>query len=169
MNKIATWITRIALVLAGSVVASRAQDSPPAPAGESLAIVVHKSNPVENVTTAELRKLCRAERNHWSNGRRVTVALREPGQAERTAVLKSVYGFTEEDFQRHFLQSTFTGEVQSAPKQLATASGMRRFVFNVPGAIAFVRVSEVDDSVKVLRLDGLEPKHGRYSLKVAAK
>ena len=149
--------------------ASQAQDVSSAPAGEALAIVVHKNNPVENVTTDELRKLCRAERNHWSNGRRVTVALREPGQAERAAVLKSVYGFTEEDFHRHFLQSTFTGEVQSAPKHLATASGLRRFVFNVPGAIAFVRVSEVDDSVKVLRLDGLEPKDGQYTLKVPMK
>lgn len=158
-----------ALVLMVGVAAALAQDAPPVPAGEALAIVVHKNNPVENLTTDELRKLCRAERNHWSHGKRVTVALREPGQAERAAILKQVYGFTEQEFHRHFLQSTFTGEVQTAPKQLATASGLRRFVFNVPGAIAFVRVSELDDSVKVLRLDGRELKDADYALKVAAK
>lgn len=138
-----------------------------APSSEALAIVVHNSNPVESLTVEELRKFCLAERNHWPNGRRVTVALREPGQAEREAVLKQLYGLTEQEFHRHFQQSKFTSEVQSAPRQLATASGVQRFVFNVPGAIGFVRVSEVDDTVKVLRLDGSAPTDRGYALKVA--
>ena len=144
-------------------------DARAAATNEALAIVVHKSNPVDNLSSDELRKICLAERRHWATSRRVTVALREPGQAEREAVLAQVYGFSEQEFTRFFLQSTFTGEVQSAPKQLNTASGVRRFVFNVPGAIAFVRVSELDDTVKVVRLDGKAPADPDYKLRVPVK
>ena len=136
---------------------------------EALAIIVHKSNPVENLSWEELRRICLVERRQWPGSRRVTIALREPGQAEREAVLKQVYGFTEPEFNRHFLQSTFTGEVQSAPKRLATALGVRRFVFNVPGALGFVRVSELDDTVKVVRLEGKAPTEPGYKLRVPIK
>lgn len=160
------------LLLAAGAVAARlvAVDSiAPGSTNEPLAVIVHRSNPVDNLTSEELRKLCLAEKRQWPAGRRVTVALREPGQAEREAVLRQVYGFTEAEFNRHFLQGTFTGEVQAAPKQLATGGGVRRFVFNVPGAIGFVRMSEVDDTIKVVRIDGKRPADADYKLRVPAK
>jgi ABC-type phosphate transport system substrate-binding protein len=142
---------------------SRSSGQAPA-RGEPLAIVVHKTNPVENLTHEELRKFCLAERRQWSHGRRVTIALREAGHPERDCVLQHVYGMTEMEFTRHFLQGKFTGEILATPKQLATGTGVRRFVFNVPGAIGFVRFSEVDDTVKVLKLDGHSPTNGAYRL-----
>jgi len=42
----------------------------------------------------------------------------------------------------------FTGEVLVSPKTLATPVGVRKFVFNVPGAIGYLRVSDLDPSVK---------------------
>ena len=138
--------------------------APRARADEALAVVVNKSNPVDNVTLDELRKYCIAERKHWGDDKRVTVVLRDPGQAEREAVLQLIYRMSESDFTRYFLQGEFTGEVQSAPKHLATASGARRFIFNVPGAIGFVRASEVDATVKVLRVNGCAPGDPKYPL-----
>ena len=54
------------------------------------------------------------------------------------------------EYHRGFLQSVFTGEASDAPKTLATSAGVLRFVFNVPGAIGYVRASERDSSVKTL-------------------
>jgi len=119
---------------------------------------------VEKLTLEELRKLCLAERRQWSHGRRVTIALCEPGQPERDCVLQQIYGMNETEFTRHFLQGKFTGEILATPKQLATGTGVRRFVFNVPGAIGFVRLGEVDDTVKVIHLDGLSPTNAAYRL-----
>ena len=157
-----------ALILIGliafAVPAGRAQTSPPPDRGEWLAVVVHRSNPIENLSLEELRKLCVAERQRWDNGRKITVALREPGQPERESALRIVFRMKETEFARFFLQSTFTGELSGAPKQLATAAGVRRFVFNVPGAIAFLRASELDDSVKLVRINGLAPGEAGYPL-----
>ena len=135
--------------------------------GEPLAIIVHKNSPVDSVTSDDLRKFCLREKRHWSNNRKVTIVLREPGQTERVAILHQVYGMNESEFKRHFLQATFTGELQGAPKELSTGLGVRRFVFNVPGALGFVRMSDVDSSVKILKLDGLAPTNSAYRLIVA--
>jgi phosphate transport system substrate-binding protein len=136
------------------------------PDGESLAIIVNNSNPINNVSLTELRKIFTAEETRWVGGHRVTVVMREPGQAERSTALRLIYRMSERDFNRYFLRGTFTGETQSVPKTLATAAGVDRFVFNVPGAIGYVRASEVGDSVKVVRVDGRAPSDGGYPLKL---
>ena len=58
-----------------------------AAADDSLAIAVNRTNPVENLSFQELRKIFSGEQTHWSNGRRVTVVMLEPGNSERQAVL----------------------------------------------------------------------------------
>ena len=147
----------------------RAQTNAHIPREEVLAVVVHKSNPIENLSLEDLRRLCLAEQKHWDNGRKITVALREPGQPEREAVLRAVFRMKENEFTRYFLQSAFVGDVGTAPKELATTVGVRRFIFNVPGAIGFVRASELDDSVKLVRVNGLAPGEEGYPLTVQTK
>jgi ABC-type phosphate transport system substrate-binding protein len=137
-----------------------------APREEDLAIIVNKSNPIDNLSLAELRKLFLAEQAQWSDHRRVTVVMLQPGQPERESVLRLIYRMTESSFTRYFLHGQYTGEIQSTPKVLATAASACKFIFNVPGAIGYVRFSEVDDSVKVVRVDGRMPGESGYPVKV---
>jgi ABC-type phosphate transport system substrate-binding protein len=134
----------------------------------ALVIVVNKNNPVENISSNELRNLLLAEQRTWANGRRVTIVMRPPGQPERATVLKTICRMTDSDYTKYFMRAQFTGDLQASPKLLATAVGMRKFVFNVPGAIGYLRADEVDDSVKVIRLDNRLPSDPGYKLKVAA-
>jgi len=136
------------------------------PDDEALAIIVNKSNPIDNLSLTELRKIFLAEQTRWPNGHRMTVVMRQPGQDERATVLRLIYRMSERDFNRYFLRGTFTGETQAVPKTLATAASARKFVFNVPGAIGYVRAGELDDSVKILRVDGRAPQDGGYPLKM---
>jgi phosphate transport system substrate-binding protein len=163
----------IALGLFAAVVLNSAADPPsrsaPERATEGLAIIVHKSNPVENLTLTELRKLCLAQRRQWDHGRKVTVVLREPENAERAIVLEKIYAMKENDLERYFLQETFTGKILVTPKLLSTAAGVRRFVFNVPGAIGFVRESDLDDTIKVIKLEGKSVSDPAYLLQIPLK
>jgi phosphate transport system substrate-binding protein len=134
---------------------------------DNLAIIVNKANPVDNLSLQELRKVFLGERSHWPNGRRITLVMMEPGQAERKALAREVCQMSESDFNRHFLQGVFTGEVFVSPKTLASPVGVRKFVFNVPGAIGYARVSDVDSSVKVVRVDGRLPDDKDYGLHVS--
>jgi hypothetical protein len=72
----------------------------------------------------------------------------------------------ENQLKNHFLNGLFTGEILVSPKVLASASGVRKFVFNVPGAIGYLRLSDVDDTVKVIRVDSLLPIDKGYKLRV---
>jgi len=155
------------VLLAGGLLSGAAPQEP-ANSKKFLAIIVNVANPLQSLSVVELRKIFRAEENYWPNGHHITIALPEPGQPEREVVLKEIYRMSERDFTRHFVQATFTGEALSAPKTLATASGLRKFIFNVPGAIGCIPADEVDTTVKVVRLDGHLPGETSYRLRLGA-
>jgi ABC-type phosphate transport system substrate-binding protein len=133
---------------------------------QNLAIIINTSNPVDSLSLPELRKVFLGERSHWPNGRRITLVMMEPGQPERKTLIREVCQMSETDFRQHFLQGLFTGEVFVSPKTLASPVGVRKFVFNVPGAIGYVRAADVDSSVKVLRVGGRLPDDKEYSLRI---
>jgi len=162
MRRLTTYL--VALTLA----AAHQLDAPRASAGSSepLAIVVNRSNPVDSLSLAELRAIFLSSRSHWANERRITLVMREPGEPERKTIVHDVCGMNENQLKTHVLHGLFTGEILVSPKVLATASGVRKFIFNVPGAIGYLRVSDVDDSVKVLRIDNLLPTDKGYKLRV---
>jgi ABC-type phosphate transport system substrate-binding protein len=135
---------------------------------EPLAIVVNRSNTVDNLTMSELRRVFLGGRSHWPNGRRITLVMREPGELERKTILRDVCQMNETELKNHFLHGLFTGEILVSPKILATPVGVRKFVFNVPGAIGYLRISDLDASVKVLRIDELLPEDKGYKLFVEA-
>jgi phosphate transport system substrate-binding protein len=137
-----------------------------AQAKESLAIIVNRENPVDNLSMSELRTVFLGERSHWPNGRRITLVMMEPGQPERNALVREVCRMSESDLRRRYLQGLLTGEVLVSPKTLASPVGVRKFVFNVPGAVGYLGSGDVDDSVKVLRIDGHLPSDAEYPLKI---
>ena len=136
---------------------------------EPLAIVVNRNNPLNEISLVDLRRVFRGQRSRWSNGRRVTLVMRDPGAVERQAILKSVYGVAEAEYGRSYMQAVFSGEIVDAPKTLASPNGVLRFVYNVPGAIGYVRARDADTSVKMLRIDGRLPGEPGYRLEVSAR
>ena len=133
---------------------------------EPLVIVVNRSNPVDSVSFAELRKIFLGNRSHWPNGRRITLVMREPGEAERNTLLHEVCGMNEDQLKNHFLHGLYTGEILLSPKILDTPTGVRKFIFNVPGAIGYLRIGDVDSTVKILRIDELSPQDKGYKLRL---
>jgi phosphate transport system substrate-binding protein len=129
-----------------------------------LAVIVNRNNPTEALERRELRALFLGEKTTWPHGRRVTLVLREPGQPERTAAIRLIAGMSEDDLTRHFIHLTFTGSSAGGPRTLATAGGVKRFVFNVPGAIGVIRLADLDDTVKALRIGGVAPADAGYPL-----
>ena len=146
--------------------------SPPAGAAgaePTVAIIVNQSNTVDNLSMAELRKIFMGERSHWPNGRRITLVMMDPTQPERKVVLREIYGMNEKDLNQHFVQGVFTGAVSVSPKTLGTTGEVLKFVFNVPGAIGYVRAEEADKTVKILRVDGRLPDDTDYKLRMTGK
>lgn len=134
-------------------------------ADDDLAVVVNKDNPVDNVTKAQLRKMILGEQGQWSNGKKVAVLLRSSGP-EREAVLKSICSMSSLEFEQYLVHASFNGEAGGAPKSLASGVAIRLLIVSVPGAIGFLHMSDVNDSVKAVKLDGVAAGGAGYKLKV---
>lgn len=132
----------------------------------TLAIVVNRTNPVDNISTDELRKLFLERRTHWPNGRRVAVAMLDYLYPERHTALRLIYRMDESAYEDYFIKATFQGEVFVAPRTLASPELLRKFVFNAPGAIGYLRTSDLDETVKVVKVDGFLPDNKNYSLQI---
>ncbi|HWC19467.1 MAG TPA: hypothetical protein VG498_20810 [Terriglobales bacterium] len=164
-GSVAAGLPVLALFLFNLRVSASSQEERSA-AQQNLAIVVNLSNPVDSLSLDELRRIFLGERGHWANGRRITLVMMEPGRPERKAILRDVCQMNEADYSNRILHGLFTGELFVSPKTLASPTGVRKFVFNVPGAIGYVRLSEVDETVKVLRINGRLPEDKDYSLHI---
>jgi ABC-type phosphate transport system substrate-binding protein len=138
------------------------QAPPPAPA---LAIVVNRSNPVDNLSFSDLRRIFMLDTQSWPHGRKITVVLRDKGQPERAEAIRIICALSERDYEKHILFRTFQGRVNIGPRAIQSAPTMLRFVYNAPGAIGYVNADEVDASVKLLRIDGALPDEPSYPVR----
>ncbi len=131
-----------------------------------MAVVVNKANSTSNLTKSQLRKLVLGEQGSWPGGAKVTVALRSPGNPERSSVLRIVCRMSEDDYNQHVLHSNLDGDTVTPPKVLASAVAIRQLVAATPGGIGFLRLADVNDSVKVVSVDGVAAGQPDYKIKV---
>ena len=155
----------LVVVFAALPLAARGPMADEQGAGRPLAIIVHRSNPAENVSFAELRRIFMLETQTWPHGRKITVVLREKGQPERAEAIRIICGLSESEYDKHVLFQTFRGAVNIGPRSIQSASLMLRFVYNAPGAIGYVFSDQVDNTVKLLRIDGALPGDPGYPLR----
>lgn len=131
-----------------------------AAAADDIAVVVNKSNPTDTTSMTELRKILLAQQRQWSTGgKKIVVVL---SAAERAAALKAICGMSETDYNIHFMHATFNGEDADPPRVVAGGAQAKQSVAASPGAVAFIRAADVDDSVKVLTVNGKAPGQAGY-------
>jgi phosphate transport system substrate-binding protein len=137
---------------------------------EGLAIVVNRKNPIDNVTLEQLRDIFLEEREWWSNRRRIRLVAMQRGAAERQTVLRVIYRMKKDwDFDKYFFFGVYRGEFSTSPVTLATPEEVRNYVSMTPGAVGYLRASDVDNSVKVVSVNGLLPRDDGYPLRLRAR
>lgn len=157
MKKLITLTAALGIMVS----AAQAQDK----AGD-LAVVVGKNNPLDNVTSAELVKIFKAEKAKGPDGTKFVLGVPATGSPERNAMLAGVYETDEAGYGKYFLQATFTGLVAAAPKQVSGGAALCGFAAGTPGGITCMRASEATDAVKIVKVDGHAPGEADYKLKI---
>ena len=103
--------------------------------------------------------------------RQITVVMTPAGQPERSATLRIVCGMSETDFNLHFIHGwrNADGSINRGggdhPTTFGTGLLVRQSVASAPHAVGFINASQVDDSVKVVTIDGSSPGQPAYKLK----
>jgi hypothetical protein len=143
--------------LAFAITAARAAD---------LAVIVNKTSALVNVSSTDLARYFKAEKTKAPDGKKLVIVMQEAGLPEREAALKGIYKMTEAEYADYFVEATFTGAVESAPKAMPTAVAVKKFVAEVPGGIGYVQLGDADDSIRILKIDGKLPGEPDYKLKI---
>ena len=150
-------IVLIAIWLAVAISFSEAQN-------RDIAVVVNSKNPVQDLTSSDLRKIFSGEKRTWAGGQPIKLFVRSPGAIERVVLLK-LLGMTESEFKQYWRAQVFRGESQSEPVVLFSNDVQREAISVYPGGVALVRSADVGDGMKVLRVNGHLPGEAGYPIK----
>ncbi len=148
----------VAMAVIGVVIARMAVPSKVSAAdGGPIVVVVNNSNPIENLSVADLRKIFLSDRSRWDTGKAVAPVIVAAGSPERSAFLKIVCSMSDAEFNKYF--------VVSSSRDVKTA------VAASPGAIGFVRALDFhgdgsDGGVKAIKVDGMAASDSGYKLKM---
>ena len=117
-------------------------------AKDSVAIVVHPENPVSELTMEQVAKIFAGEINNWKEvggeDAEIRVITREEGSGTRE---------TFEKFVMRPLQLEITADASVKPSN----GEVRATVATDKNAIGYISLGYVDESVKALKIDGVEP------------
>jgi phosphate transport system substrate-binding protein len=139
-------------------------------ANDDLAVVVNKTSATGSLTKSQLRKLILGEQGTWPSGEAVTVVMSGPGHPERDGILKGICRMTEADYYQYFVQLNTGGQKVKITRIVADSPAtMRQLVSTIPGAIGFLALPDVNDSVKSVSVDGVAAGSADYKIKVAKK
>jgi hypothetical protein len=126
------------------------------------AVIVHRSSAVSDVKLDDLRRFFLGQGAMGSNGQQVLLVELAP---MRTRFYKQLLGLSGDEVRRRWIGMVFRGDALALPFELGDATAVKKFVAEHPGAVAFLAASDVDDTVKVLRIDGKRPGDAAYPLK----
>ena len=124
---------------------------------DPIAIIVHPSNPIGDVTLQQLIDLFQGSTVDWTAF---------GGAGEVIPVSREVEAYSRQLFEERIMQNHAV--TRNAVLKIS-AQNVIDFVAKTPGAIGYVPLSHVDSRVKAIRLDGVAPKpktaaNGTYPL-----
>lgn len=126
------------------------------------AVIVHKTSAVSDVKLDDLRRFFLGQGAMGANGKQTLLVELTPLRAR---FYKRLLGMTGDDVRRRWIGMVFRGEALVLPFELADAVAVKKFVAEHPGAVAFIDATDLDDTVKALRIDGKRPGEPTYPLK----
>ncbi len=129
-----------------------------------LALVSNKTNAVGTITLPELVKVCKAQTNHWPDGKPVTFVMRSPSLPAMKVVLEKVYGMSEREVDGLIVTSNHGHPNHPAIVVATSDEELVNKVASVPGAIGVVDVYSINSSVAVVKIAGKLPLEPGYLL-----
>src|SRR5215472_1985513 len=134
-------------------------------ASADVAVIVNPANPVDSISSLELRKLFAGDRHGWAGGISVFLLVRAPQAHERDVLLNQILGMNESEYKQHWIRKVYSGEAQREPLALQSNGMQLEAVRAEKGGIAIIKMADVRQGVKVLKLDGHLPGTEGYPLK----
>jgi hypothetical protein len=145
--------------------------TPAADAGsgaEPMAVVVSSDSSVTDLSLYKLKRLYLGDNIVAPSGRKLIPLNRGKNTAERVDFDERVLDMSPAESSRYWIDRRIRGR-SGAPKAVDPARVVQKVVAEVPGAISYVRLSELSDQVKVVKIGGKKPGDSGYPIVVGSR
>jgi hypothetical protein len=128
-----------------------------------LVVVVQKSSPLSDLSLRDLKRLYLGEYITDAGGKKLT-ALNHPAQSpDRVGFDQVVLKMAPEQIGRFWIDRKIRGQ-PAPPRSITPRELLRKLVAASPGAVTYLRESELDPELKALTIDGKRPEAADYPL-----
>jgi len=128
-------------------------------AAKNMAVVVDKANATGNVTAGDLVKILQSATKKWSDGKSITVVMRDVSLPEIQQVLQRLYKMSPDELKT--FMTAHKGSFVVAPSDEAVL----KVVETTPGAVGLVDVYSITSHINVIKIDGKLPLEQGYALR----
>jgi ABC-type phosphate transport system substrate-binding protein len=134
----------------------------------SIAVIVNPRNSTQSISLAELRNIFLGTQQFWKDGTQIVPIVRAPSARERDVLLRRVLHMSDLQFQQYWRKRRVAHKAGHEPIAVVSNGMQMQTVALESGAIALVGTSDLNSSVKVLKVGGHRPGSGAYPLKSSA-
>ena len=135
----------------------------PVHAGD-VAIIVNPSHPQAEITMKELERIFRLDQQRWRSGEKVELVVQVSASDKEAVVRDRIYHMGGEELRKYWLGKVFRGELTAGPRAFSSDVSVKTYVAGNTQAIGYIDSVLLDDSVKVLSIDGKRPGEPGYAL-----
>jgi ABC-type phosphate transport system substrate-binding protein len=122
-----------------------------------LAVIVNKTNPVESLSIAQLRKLILGDVRAWQNSKNVALIARDPSTKDFQCVLSSIVRLSVAEYHRYIISAEFRGDDPMVIQTVDSDAAAGRSVSGSAGGLAVIDANSIPamgSSIKVVRVEG---------------
>jgi hypothetical protein len=130
---------------------------------DTLAVVVAKNSPLRELSQFELKKLYLGSNLTDPSGTTIVPFNQVPKSPDRVAFDSRVLDMTPEEVAQYWIDRKIRGQ-SGAPKAVGSAELLQRVVSRLEHSVAYVRLDQLLDEVRVLSIDGTSPGESGYKL-----
>jgi hypothetical protein len=154
----AVWT--LALVIAALITGALAAED------EAYLVVVSPDVTITDISLDDLRRIFLFKQRFWRPNLPITLLYSESSLKADSMLLQRVYLMEQPLLKRLILQRLYSGEIDLAPKVVATDEAVASFVGSGQGLIAVIRADAVGNGpARVLTIDGKSPASADYPLR----
>ena len=133
-------------------------------ASAQIAVVVNQGNEVKSVALQSLQDIYAGNKVSWSNNHKIFPVSMKSSLGVTQSFFEKALDKSPREVKRAWIRLTLSG-AGAPPRVVGSEEEVLLYVAKNEGAIGFVRVDKVTDSVKVLAVQGKLPAEKGYLLK----
>lgn len=114
-----------------------------------IALVTHPSNALKSLSVENAKRFFLKRTRRFPDGSPAEVAMLSTNLVLRYQFNEIVLHMTESQLKTYWARYMFTGQ-NRPPIEFSTEEDLRSWVASTPGALGYLNVHQVDDTVKVL-------------------